>query len=32
LIVTHDLHLVANAGKRVLELRQGELVRDTGTA
>jgi len=32
LIVTHDLHLVAHAGKRVLELRQGELVRDTATA
>ena len=30
LIVSHDLDLVAQTGKRVLELRQGELVRDTG--
>lgn len=30
LIVSHDLQLVAHTGKRVLELRQGELVHDTG--
>jgi len=30
LIVSHELRLVAHTGKRVLELRQGELMRDTG--
>jgi len=30
LIVSHDLQLIAHTGKRVLELRQGELVHDTG--
>lgn len=31
LIVSHDQRLIQRVGARVLELRQGELVRDTGT-
>ncbi len=32
LIASHDLDLIRRAGKRVLQLRQGELIHDTGGA
>jgi len=32
LIASHDQRLISRARRRVLELRQGELVRDTGAA